>query len=527
MLTLGLDASTQSCSALVIDIKAGAIVAEATVNYGASLPQYEAPDGFIPGGEGGEVHTDPRMWLDALEQVLEALRAQCDLSQIGAICGAGQQHASVYLNGSWPGVLAGLSPERSLASQIEPCLSRKTSPIWMDTSTGAECAEISAAVGGPDVVCSKSGSIAIERFSGPQIRRFLKKDPEGYSRTESIHLVSSFLCSVLCGCNAPIDTGDGAGMNLLNVKEWSWDADLLDATAPDLEQRLPAVVGGGSTAGTVADYFVQKFGFSTGTPITVFTGDNPSSLVGMGASRQGRLVISLGTSDTFFAALPAELADPKGCGHVFGNPTGGSMSLQCFVNGSLAREGVKDHFGYDWAQFTEALESTAPGNDGNVMLPFYRPEISPRMDSSAPLLRGDAAFERWEQPAAAIRGCVEGQFINMKRCTEWMLLKPEVIYLTGGASKNDALAQVVADVFQVRVQRLAVSGSVALGAALRAASQPGGLPLEQLELIFCQPDADSIVMPQASPDVYALSTQRVMGLIVGGQESSPATEPTT
>ena len=147
-------------------------------------------------------------------------------------------------------------------------------------------------------------------------------------------------------------------MNLLNIDEWTWDADLLDATAPDLAKRLPAVVDGNSTAGTVADYFVQKFGFSAGTPITVFTGDNPSSLVGMGASRPGRLVISLGTSDTFFAAMPSVQADPNGCGHVFGNPTGGSMSLQCFVNGSLAREGVKDHFGYDWAQFTEALEST-------------------------------------------------------------------------------------------------------------------------------------------------------------------------
>ncbi len=517
MLTLGLDASTQSCSAIVIDTEAGAIVAEASVNFGESLPEYGAPSGFIPGGAGGEVHSDPRMWLDALEQVLEDLRAKCDLPQIEAICGAGQQHGSVYLNGSWPGVLSGLSPERPLASQIGPCLSRPTSPIWMDTSTGAECAEISAAVGGPDIVCAKSGSIAIERFTGPQIRRFFKRDPEGYAETESIHLVSSFLCSVLCGCNAPVDTGDGAGMNLLNINEWSWDTDLLDATAPDLAKRLPAVVDGGSAAGTVADYFVGKFGFSTGTPVTVFTGDNPSSLVGMGASRPGRLVISLGTSDTFFAAMPSVRADPHGCGHVFGNPTGGSMSLQCFVNGSLAREGVKDHFGYDWAQFTGALESTPAGNHGNVMLPFYRPEISPRMDATAPLLRGDAAFERWEQPAAAIRACVEGQFINMKRSTEWMQLEPEVIYLTGGASKNDAIAQVVADVLQVNVQRLAVSGSVALGAALRAATQQGCLSLEEMESIFCQPEADSIVRPQVSPEVYELSTRRVAELIAGGE----------
>ncbi len=515
MLTLGIDASTQSCSAIVIDTDAGAIVAEASVNFGQSLPQYGAPSGFIPGGVDGEVHSDPLMWLDALELVFEALRAQCDLSQIAAICGAGQQHGSVYLNADWPGVLASLVPVRSLASQIGPCLSRPTSPIWMDTSTVAECAEISAAVGGPGLVCAKSGSIAIERFTGPQIRRFYKQDPDGYAGTAAIHLVSSFICSVLCGGDAPIDTGDGAGMNLLNINNWDWDADLLDATAPALRQRLPRVVDGGTRAGVLADYFVQRFGFAAGTPIAVFTGDNPSSLIGMGASRPGRLVISLGTSDTFFAAMPAVLADPHGCGHVFGNPAGGSMSLQCFVNGSLAREAVKDRFGYDWAQFTAALHNTPPGNRGNVMLPFFRPEISPRMDAAAPLLRGTPAFENWEEPATAIRACVEGQFLNMQRCTEWMQLDTEVIYLTGGASKNDAIAQVVADVFQVKVQRLAVSGSVALGAALRAANQAGALPLAQLEAVFCQPEVNSILAPQADPAAYELSRQRVAELTHG------------
>lgn len=510
MWTLGIDASTQSCSAVVIDTVAGVVVTEASVNFGQSLPHYEAPSGFIPDGVGGEVHSDPRMWLDALELLFEALRTQCDLSRIAAICGAGQQHGSVYLNAAWPGVLAGLSPEDSLASQIGPCLSRETAPIWMDTSTAAECAEINAAVGGPDTVCAKSGSIAIERFTGPQIRRFYKKNPTAYERTQSIHLVSSFLCSVLCGRSAPVDTGDGAGMNLLNINDWSWDPELLEATAPDLARNLPSVAYGASTVGALADYFVRKYGFSADTAITVFTGDNPSSLVGMGASRPGRPVISLGTSDTFFAAMPGAVADPGGCGHVFGNPLGGCMSLQCFVNGSLAREAVKDRFGYDWDQFSEALKATPPGNGGNVMLPLFQPEISPRIDATGPRLRGDAAFERWEQPAAAIRACVEGQFINMQQCTDWMQLRPEVIYLTGGASKNDAIAQIVADVFQVKVQRLTVSGSVALGAAMRAAHSHGDIALETLEAAFCQPEPMSLLEPQVSPAVYQVSTERVI-----------------
>ena len=327
MLALGLDASTQSCSALVIDPDAGVVVAEASVNFGERLPQYNAPSGFIPNGKNGEVHSDPRMWLDALELLLEDLQAKCDLSKVAAISGAGQQHGSVYLNNQWLQCIDNLDTSASLSAQIEPCFARATSPIWMDTSTGEECREIADAVGGDDKVCAKSGSIAIERFTGPQIRRFYKNNPEGYAQTARIHLVSSFLCSILCGADAPIDTGDGAGMNLLNIHAWDWDADLLKATAPDLGKRLPAAVQGATTAGTLSDYFVQKYGCAQNTPVTVFTGDNPSSLVGMGASQPGKVVVSLGTSDTFFAAMPSVLADPQGCGHVFGNTAGASMSL--------------------------------------------------------------------------------------------------------------------------------------------------------------------------------------------------------
>jgi xylulokinase len=211
--------------------------------------------------------------------------------------------------------------------------------------------------------------------------------------------------------------------------------------------------------------------------------------------------------------MPGVVADPQGCGHVFGNPAGGSMSLQCFVNGSLAREEVKDKFGYDWGQFTAALSNTPAGNDGKIMVPFFRPEISPRVDLKAPILNGNDAFESWQEADAAIRACVEGQFINMKLRTDWMQLEPEVIYLTGGASKNDAIAQVAADVFQANVQRLAVSGSVALGASLRAASNSLGLQLHNLESQFCKPEAGSTIKPKAPSDAYKGASKLLEGLL--------------
>ncbi|MFQ3243147.1 MAG: xylulokinase [Lentimonas sp.] len=510
---LGLDSSTQSCSALIIDVALGTVVAEASINFGAQLPQYNAPSGFIPDGEHGEVHSDPLMWLDALELLLTDLGGQCDLFKVRAISGAGQQHGSVYLNDQWFYSIDSLSAESALSEQLAKTLSRKTSPIWMDSSTGGECREIANAVGGDNIVCAKSGSIAIERFTGPQIRRFYKNDSAAYQQTARIHLVSSFLCSVLIGGDAPIDTGDGAGMNLVNIDSWDWDSELLEATAPDLLKKLPAVKQGNTIAGTLSHYFIQKYGFAADVPVTIFTGDNPSSLVGMGASQPGKLVVSLGTSDTFFAAMPNVVADPAGCGHVFGNPSAGSMSLQCFVNGSLAREAVKDKFNYDWDQFSQAFGNTSSGNDGNLMVPFFRPETSPRVDLEAPILKGSEAFETWNDGDAAIRACVEGQFLNMKLRTDWMQLQPEVIYLTGGASKNHAIAQVIADIFQAKVQRLTVSGSVGLGAAMRAASNSLGASISDLENTFCQAEAGSTIEPQADARIYEAAAKEFDALI--------------
>lgn len=511
--SLGIDSSTQSCSAIVIDTNAGIIIAEASVNFGARLPQYEAPSGFIPNGIDGEVHANPLMWLDALELLLKDLGELCDLSKVAAISGAGQQHGSVYLNKQWFYSLSTLDSDESLSTQIQPCLSRTTSPIWMDSSTKAECAEIATAVGGHALVCEKSGSIAVERFTGPQIRRFYKNDDSTYQKTERIHLVSSFLCSILIGADAPIDTGDGAGMNLLNIHSWQWDNELLDATAPALKSKLPEVAQGATKVGTISEYFAEKYGFSANAEVAVFTGDNPSSLVGMGASQPGKVVISLGTSDTFFAAMPSVVADPNGCGHVFGNPAGGSMSLQCFVNGSLAREAVKDKFGYDWNAFTTAFSNTAPANNGNAMLPFFSPEISPQVELVAPLLDGSEAFMSWQEADTAVRACVEGQFVNMKLRSYWMQLKPEVIYLTGGASRNDAIAQVVADVFQAKVQRLAITGSVGLGAAMRAANTIFSCDLAVLGDQFCQPQADSTIEPKVEASIYEPTADRLNKLL--------------
>jgi xylulokinase len=368
----------------------------------------------------------------------------------------------------------------------------------MDTSTGEECAEITTALGGSAEICRRSGSIAIERFTGPQIRRFFKNDPAGYARTGRIHLVSSFIASVIAGKSVSIDHGDGAGMNLLNLSTLAWDKQLADATAPCLLEKLPKPAAATSVQGKVSPYFVEKYGISQTCRCALFTGDNPASLVGMGATAPGNIVISLGTSDTFFAAMPGPKTDPNGFGHVFGNPAGGFMSLICFRNGSLAREALRDRLGLDWSAFDRAALAATRGSAGsNLMLPFFGPEITPRRDFSGPVLKGAPEFESGADPALQVRALLEGQFLNMRLHSRWMEVKAERLRLTGGASKNDGIAQLAADIFQAPVERLDVSNSAALGAALIAATAAGH-DLADLQQTFCQASPGAALLPDSS-----------------------------
>ena len=488
---LGLDSSTQSLSAVIIDPANRQIAASCSVNFGMDLPDYGASSGFIPGGKNGEVHADPRMWLDALDLLFKRLSEAVDLSRIEFIAGSGQQHGSVYVREGFDEAAMNLDPSRSLVEQLGKELSRESSPIWMDTSTGDECVEITSALGGAAEVCARSGSIAVERFTGPQIRKFSKTDPAGYAATARIHLVSSFIASVLAGKPMPIDFGDGSGMNLLNLAELDWDSKLLAATAPGLGAKLLPPASCLTPQGTVSAYFSTKYGISSSCRVCPFTGDNPASLVGMGATTPGQVVISLGTSDTFFAAMAEPKTDPQGFGHVFGNPAGGFMSLICFRNGSLAREALRDELGADWSAFEkEALAATVDSAGKNLTLPFYGAEITPRHDFEIPVTH----FSDEPTPALRIRSLLEGQFLNMKLHSEWMGVATERIRLTGGASKNDGIAQLVADVFQAPVERLDVANSAALGAAL-IATAAGGHDLVGLEGIFCKPASESLLLP--------------------------------
>ena len=465
-LYIGLDSSTQSLSAVVLEARGEArdVVFQTALNFDEVLPGYGTAHGVLPGPDPAVAVSSPVMWAEALDVMMARISgAGLDMSRLRAISGSAQQHGSVYLNAEAEGRLAALDPARPLAEQVAPMLSRQVAPIWMDSSTSRECAEIAGAVGGNDVLAGRTGSRAFERFTGPQIRKFFADNPEGYAATARIHLVSSFLATLLAGHHAPVDPGDASGTNLMDLAANRWWAPALEATAPGLLTKLPPIAPAWTTAARLSPYWRRKYGLPAARVIA-WSGDNPCSLIGVGLVREGRIAISLGTSDTVFGLMTAPRVDRGGTGHVFGAPTGDYMGLTCFSNGSLARERVRDAYGFSWAEFSRALEATPPGNGGRVLLPWFAPEITPPVDRPAVhrfgLAPGDAP--------ANVRAVVESQQMAMAIHSSWMGVTVDVIQATGGAAANPQILQVMADVFGAEVHSSEAGNSAALGAAFRA-----------------------------------------------------------
>jgi xylulokinase len=162
-LFLGLDSSTQSLSAVVIDLDARKVVYEKSLNFDQALPQFKTQNGVLPNRDPLVKHSPPLLWAAALDLLFAQMKKdKVALGKILAVSGSGQQHGSVYLNEKAADALLNLNPKKSLVENLDGGFARKTSPIWMDSSTAKECAEIRKKLGGIKYTASRTGSDTFE-----------------------------------------------------------------------------------------------------------------------------------------------------------------------------------------------------------------------------------------------------------------------------------------------------------------------------------------------------------------------------
>jgi xylulokinase len=401
-LVLGIDSSTQSTTAVVLDRESFATVAEAKVRYrdDPRVVKYGLSDGapILPPRESGEADQPVGVFLDALDALLSDL-GPAILGRVAAVDFSAQQHGQVWLGSGGAKALsslrekgAGAAGAPGLADRIIPGLAYDRAPIWMSSNTQVEAEELRAALGGREGVTARSGSDSPLRFSGAVLRRVAKRFPAAYGNAARFHLISSFLAGIFAGDpDAPVDWGNGSGTTLMDWSGRRWDPELVAAAAAGLpggaqalSSRLPPMAHPLAVVGKAAAYFVERHGFSPDCQVVAGSGDNPQSKV----LASGAL-LSLGTS----FVLMVEGAKPHVAANAMYDGLGRPFLFGCRTNGALSWESVRRAHGLaasDFAASEKALASEAPGSGIHIV----QPERESFPDSPAISMPSLGSFEK-------------------------------------------------------------------------------------------------------------------------------------
>ena len=476
-LSLGLDASTQSLSAVIVDIENGDKSFEHSLDYRRDNRLNDfgiRSDYIIPPRVDGEADQPPEMFWAALDVMFDDIRtAGISLTDIMVINNSGQQHGHVYLNKSAKEVFRRLrqkgSGVKDLLSLLEGCLSYLSSPIWMTSNTVDQTEHVRTAVGGKKNMIRLSGSDAPLRFSGTVIRRVAEQFPHTYTVTENIQLISSLIPAILTGnSKVPIDYGNACGMSLMDYCNKTWSVELIEATAEGLPgghttfgKKLPDLVSPDTIVGKIASYFVEKYGFSPNCKVVAGSGDNPQAKVLVAGD-----LLSLGTSFVNMVSTDGETFDMEGLANGMYDGVGRPFMFGCRTNGAMVWDEVRalHNLGKeDYNPAEKALQQIPPGS--SVL--FWQPknESFPpsgnfdliRVTNPEPTLESDYS--------GIIDSSLAAVYIHSEAFTT---ISQESLYVTGGATDSPEIMNRTAAIWNREVVPIE-KGGPALGAAVAGA----------------------------------------------------------
>lgn len=429
-ITLGFDVGTQGTKGIAIDADRCTIVARASRSYG-----------LIEGLPAGAAEQHPDTWIEALGAVARELLAQVDASRVAALAISGQQHGLVALD----------EDDRPV----------RAAKLWCDTSTADEAAQLSAAL----------GRHVPTGYTASKIAWLARHEPEDWARTRRVLLPHDWINLALTGV-ARMECGDASGTGFFDVAERRFDERAIAAIDSRLGACLPPLLDpheAHAPHGRVSAAAARRFGLPEGALVAAGGGDNMLSAIGSGATREGVLVVSLGTSGTAFAHSDSAIVDPSGLVAPFCGSTGGWLPLVCVMNLTGVTEEVRASTGRTHAELTELARAVPIGCDGLLWLPYLAGERVPDLPRATGTLLGMRAGAL--EPGRLYRAALEGTSLNLAWGVERLLalgVGAREVRLVGGAARNALWREVLAGALQLPVAALEEPESAALGAAIQA-----------------------------------------------------------
>lgn len=348
--------------------------------------------------------------------------------------------------------------------------------VWQDRRTAEFCAALKEA-GHEAAIQARTGLLLDPYFSASKMRWLLDNEGQVRAAAEAGRLafgtVESWLAYKLTGGAHISDASNASRTLLLQLDEALFDEGLCDLFGVP-RTALPEVV---DTLGRLGETEPQWLGRAI--PICGLIGDQQSATVGQGCLAPGETKATYGTG-AFVLTTMGE-ARPRSRNRLLGTvltQEGGTrryaLEGSIFVAGSLV-QWLRDSLGViSSAAETEALARSVPDSGGVSIVPALSGLGAPHWRSEARGVITGLSFATGKaQIARAALEAMAHQTHDLAQAfagdgAPWRALR-----IDGGMSANDWMAQDLANVLDLPVERPAFVETTALGAAVCASVGAG------------------------------------------------------
>ncbi len=405
--------------------------------------------------ESGWVEHDPEeLWRSQLETAAQALQAAgISASDIVGIGLTNQRETTLV----W---------DRSTGQPIHNAI------VWQDRRTSELCNSVRAEHGGS--IRKKTGLEVDAYFSASKITWLLDNVPDARSRAEAGELafgtVDSWLVWRLTGGSMHITDVSNASRTLLfNINSLEWDDDLLRIfNVP--QAILPTVRSSSEMCGNV-----EIAGFLKGIPIAGIAGDQQAALFGQACFSPGATKNTYGTGCFMLQNIGEMPIESKHrllttVAWQIGGRTEYALEGSVFIGGAVI-QWLRDSLGMiRSAPEVEGIASSVPDNGGVYFVPAFAGLGTPHWNQEA---RGlIIGLTRGTGSAHIARAALESIAFQTADLLDAMRADSNAelteLRVDGGATSNNLLMQIQADLLQIPVVRAQTQETTALGAAYLA-----------------------------------------------------------
>ena len=441
MSILAIDAGTTGVTALVVTSD-GLIAARGYQEFRQHFPK----PGWVE-------HSPEEIWQATLEATRDCLKdwdgSSGDLAGIGIT----NQRETVLL---WDRETLG-SPRRAI--------------VWQDRRTADICRRMRDE-GHDDRVTELTGLRLDPYFSGTKLVWLAENEPNTWALVSdgryAIGTVDSYLIARMTrGTWHVTDVSNACRTLLFDLEAGEWSKELCELFGVPMDALPEVVPNWGELARTDPKSFLDLE-----LPIAGIAGDQQSALFGQTCFDEGDSKCTYGTGSFILTNTGSEVVRSDAgllSTAAWRSPDGTtSYALEgaIFVTGAAVqwlRDGLQI---VGSAAETEAIAATVDSSEGVVFVPALTGLGAPHWDPHA---RGTIlGITRGTTRAHLVRATLEAITFEVRDVTDTMPTKLTSLMVDGGASANDLLCQLQADLLGVPVQRPKIVETTALGAAFMA-----------------------------------------------------------